>query len=221
SSIGSLKFFNEAHAPEGSAARCCDCKYAHSCPYSAYRIYFENEEMGYNHGNRDWPLNILTEEPDEKLLNEAIEKGPYGRCVFRCDNNVVDHQIVSMQMEDDVTVSLTMTAFTAHSFRRVKVMGTLGEIIADQRQNLVTVTPFGGESTVYDITKLTDDLSGHGGGDNRMMTEMFDALEKGGKVSSSIKDAIAPHLVAFAAEESRKRKGERIFMADFEKTNTK
>ncbi len=221
SSLGSLKYFKKENAPEGSAERCCDCKYAHSCPYSAYRIYFESKEMGYDHGNRDWPLNILTENPDRKSLNEAIEKGPYGRCVFHCDNNVVDHQIVSMQMEDEVTVSFTMTAFTAQNFRRVKVMGTLGEIVADQRENLVTVTPFGGESTVYDITKLADDLSGHGGGDNRMMTEMFDALEKGGTVSSSIKEAIAPHLVAFAAEESRKKKGERIFMAEFEKTNSK
>ena len=215
SSYGSLKYFKAENAPEGSSARCVDCKYVKSCPYSAVKIYFDSE-IGYRGGNRSWPLDILVEDPTEEKLLEAIRTGPYGRCVFRCDNNVVDHQIVNMQMEDDITVSLTMTAFTAKNCRQLKVMGTLGEIVADQGKNLVTVTPFGGESVVYDIAKLTDDLSGHGGGDNRMMAEMFEALEKGAGVSSSIEGAIASHLVAFAAEASRKRGGERILMRDFE-----
>lgn len=217
SSIGSLKYFRAENAPEGSAERCVDCKLSASCPYSALRIYLDGEEIGLRKGNRGWPCDIVAEDPTEERLIEALRKGPYGRCVFRCDNNVVDHQIVDMQMEDEITVSLTMTAFTAYNCRQLKVMGTLGEIVADQRKNLVTVTPFGGESVEYDITKLTDDLSGHGGGDNRMMTEMFDALERGGDVSSAIDGAISSHLIAFAAENSRKRGGERLDMAEFEK----
>lgn len=215
SSMGSLKYFKESNAPEGSAERCPDCRYKETCPYSAVKIYLDNNEIGYRKGNRSWPCDILAENPTEESLLEAMRTGPYGRCVFRCDNNVVDHQIVNMQFEDDVTVSLTMTAFTAYNYREIKVMGTLGEIVGDQRLNLVTVTPFGGKSTTYDITKLTDDLSGHGGGDNHMMTEMFDALDKGEAVSSSIDDAIASHLVAFAAEESRLHGGERIVISEF------
>ena len=217
SSIGSLKYFKESNAPKGSSERCVDCKYKETCPYSAVKIYLDGKEIGYRNGNADWPLNILVENPDEERLLEAMRTGPYGKCVFRCDNNVVDHQIVNMQMEDEVTVSLTMTGFTAYNYRQLKVMGTLGEIVADQKANLVTVTPFGGESTVYDIAALADDLSGHGGGDNQMMTEMFEALENGGNVSSGIKGAIASHLIAFAAEESRKLCGEKIVMADFER----
>lgn len=220
SSVGSLKYFNESHAPAGSAARCLDCQYVHTCPYSAVNIYLDNKEIGYRHGNRDWPCNVLVKEPTEETLLEAMRTGPYGRCVYRCDNNVVDHQIVNMQMQDGVTVSLTMTGFTAYNYRELKVMGTLGEIVADQRLNLVTVTPFGGESTVYDITALADDLSGHGGGDNHMMTEMFDALDKGNTTGSSIDDAIASHLIAFAAEESRLHGGENIVMSEFEKKIT-
>lgn len=216
SSMGSLKYFKPSNAPEGSVERCLDCRYRESCPYSAVKIYFENEEIGFRRGNKGWPCDVLAEEPNEERLNRALREGPYGRCVFRCDNNVVDHQIVNMLMEGDVTVSLTMTAFTAHNCRQLKVMGTLGEIVADQRTNLITVTPFGGESVVYDINKLAEDLSGHGGGDNRMMTEMFDALEAHGGVSSSIEGAISSHLIAFAAEESRKRGGEKIVMSEFE-----
>lgn len=218
SSFGSLTYFVESNAPEGSSARCCDCKYKDTCPYSAYRIYFDEAGVGYNSGNREWPLDVLAEEPTKEKLMAAIETGPYGRCVFRCDNDVVDHQIVNMQMEDDVTVSLTMTAFTAVNTRNLKVMGTLGEIVADQNANTVTVTPFGGESKVYDITTLTDDLSGHGGGDMRLMAEMFDALDRRGKVSSSIEDSIASHIAALAAEESRLNGGAVIALSDFERS---
>lgn len=220
SSVGSLKHFTEKNAPEGSAARCLDCKYVHTCPYSAVNIYIDNKDVGYRHGNRDWPCNILVKEPTEETLMEAIKTGPYGKCVYRCDNNVVDHQIVNMLMQDDVTVSLTMTAFTAYNYRELKVLGTLGQIVADQLRNTVTVTPFGGESTVYDINKLADDLSGHGGGDNHMLTEMFDALDKGEGTGSCIDDAIASHLIAFAAEESRLHGGENIIMSEFEKKVT-
>jgi hypothetical protein len=160
------------------------------------------------------------ENPTAETLMQAIKTGPYGRCVFHCDNNVVDHQIVNMQMEDEVTASLTMTAFTAYNSRQIKIMGTLGEIVGDQHKNTVTVTPFGGESTVYDINKIADDLSGHGGGDNKMLSEMFDALDRHGDISSSIENSIASHLVALAAEESRKEGGTKIDLAEFEREQT-
>lgn len=220
SSFGSLEYFREENAPKGSAARCVDCAVGDSCPYNAVKIYFDSE-IGFNRGNREWPCDIVVQQPTAETLMEAIRKGPYGKCVFRCDNNVVDHQIVNMQMEDNVTVSLTMTAFTAVNTRHVKVMGTLGEIVAEQDKNLVTVTPFGGESTVYDIAAIADDLSGHGGGDNRMLTEMFDALDCGGDVSSSVADSVASHLSALAAEKSRLCGGELITIADFERENCK
>lgn len=216
SSMGSLKYFKPENAPVGSTERCADCPLSRSCPYSAVNIYFENREIGFNYGNREWPCDILAENPTAETLLEAIRTGPYGRCVFRCDNNVVDHQIVNMQMEDEVTASLTMTAFTAYNSRQLKIMGTLGEIVGDQYKNTVTVTPFGGESVVYDITEIADDLSGHGGGDNKMMSEMFEALDSQGDVSSSIEGSIASHLVALAAEQSRKNGGVKIDLDEFE-----
>ena len=220
SSVGSLKYFRAACAPAGSAERCLDCSVERDCPYSAIRIYLDHPEVGLRAGNTGWPCDILAEEPTEEKLMAALRTGPYGRCVFHCDNNVVDHQIVNMLFEDEITVSLTMTGFTAKNCRQLKVMGTRGEIVADQNSNLVTVTPFGGESTVYDINKLAEDLSGHGGGDNRMMAEMFEALDTGGGVSSSVENAIASHLAAFAAEASRLKGGERIDMQAFEREYT-
>ncbi len=222
SSFGSLKYFKEQNAPEGSAEYCYDCKYLDTCPYSAKKIYFEQPEVGFNYGNDDWPNNVIVEYPTAEGLENALKKGKYGRCVFRCGNNVVDHQVVNLLMEDEVTVNFTMCGFTANTSRYLKVMGTLGEIVADQHVNTVTLKPFGGEEVVFDINQLAEDLSGHGGGDNRMLTEFF-AYLNGERIdiSSTIQNSIQSHEIAFASEYSRVNGGQYVSIDDFVKNNTK
>lgn len=215
SSYGSLKYFKESCAPEGSTDYCFNCLVRDDCPYDAYKIYVTNEN-GIAHGNNGWPVNIIQENPTLDGIIEALKTNQYGRCVFRCDNNVVDHQTVNLLYEDDVTVSFTMCGFTDQISRQIKIMGTKGEIVGDQVTNLVTVKPFGLDKIVYDINKMATDLSGHGGGDNQMMRDMFDALENGGLIESSIEDSISSHIIAFAAEESRLKHGEKIDLEEFE-----
>ena len=147
---------------------------------------------------------------------EELKTSRYGRCVFRCTNNVVDHQVVNMQYEDDITVQLTMCGFTKDMSRYVKVMGTMGEIIADQVSNIVRVRTFNGEEIIYDINQLTDDLSGHGGGDNQMMTDMFMAIDNKSQTDSNIVDSISSHMQAFAAEYSRTHNGVSITIKEYE-----
>ena len=216
SSFGSLHYFKKENAPEGSAARCVDCK-VEDCPFSAVKIYLDEPTIGFRHGNDGWPCDIVVENPTEEKLLEALKTSPYGRCVFDCDNNVVDHQVVNMLFDGGVTVQLTMTGFTAENYRYLKVMGTKGQIEADQKKNIVTVTPFGGKSTVYDINVLAEDLSGHGGGDNKMLKEMFDTLESGGQPRSAIAHSVGSHLIAFAAEKSRLAGGKLVELSEFEK----
>lgn len=214
SSYGSLLYFNEKNAPAKSAARCVDCA-VDDCPYNARKIYFDNDEIGFDRvGNRGWPCDILAENPTKERLEKAIADGPYGKCVFRCDNNVVDNQVVNMCFEGGAVATLTMTGFSAKNFREYKIFGTKGEIAADQGKNVITVTPFGGTPVVYDINKTAADLSGHGGGDNRMLDEMFTALENGGEMVSSIKTSVHTHMLAFAAEKSRREGGKQIFIDD-------
>ncbi len=204
SSYGALSYFTAENAPANSSDRCCSCRAREDCPYDAHKIYFDNRDIGFiGAGNTGWPCDILAENPTAEKLEEALRTGPYGKCVFRCDNTVVDHQVTNMLFEGGITASLTMTGFTAKNFREYKVFGTLGEIVADQESNTVTLTPFGEPSVVYDINRLADDLSGHGGGDNRMLDEMFEALERGGEVTSSIRTSVRTHMMAFAAEKSR------------------
>lgn len=218
SSFGSLTYFRADKAPNGSAWRCLDgCRVKEECPYDAEKIYISNEDTGIKSNKDPWPCNVLTLHPDVKSVTKAIKEGPYGRCVFHCDNNVVDHQIVNMQMTDGCTVSFTMCGFTKDVSRYTRIFGSKGEIYADMSSNKITVTKFGKAPEVIDISQLSTDFSGHGGGDVRMVKEFIDLVQTGSKPSSSITSlevSVESHYVALAAEASRLNKGNPVIISD-------
>lgn len=218
SSYGSTYLFKEENAPEGSACRCTEgCKAKEDCPFDAEKIYLTDKRIGVLEGNADWPLNVLAMHPDEASIRKAIQEGPYGRCVYRCDNNVVDHQVVNLEMTDGTTISFTMCGFTAENSRYTKFMGTKGQIIADMKANTIEVTPFGKETEVIDVSKLADDFSGHAGGDNRLVKAFLDYItgEPGDMADTitSVERSMESHYMALAAEESRLNGGKVISLA--------
>ena len=106
-SYGSLSFFTRENAPEDAAEYCIEgCKYADTCPYNAVKLYLDDKENG-------WFITTCTklQEPTDEDVKKAISETQYGKCVFKCDNDVVDHQVVNMLFEDDITVSFTMNPF--------------------------------------------------------------------------------------------------------------
>ena len=216
SSYGSLMYFKKSNAPEGAALRCTQgCKAKESCPYDAEKIYLTNKDTGILCGNVEWPIDVLAENPTEEKIRHAIETGPYGRCVFHCDNDVVDHQIVNMQMEGGASLSLTMSAFTSIGGRTIKVMGTLGDLWGDMHENKIRIGVFGKEPQVIDLGKEEKDFAGHGGGD-RLLMEQFVDLMQGKKPDGTIttlETSVESHLVALAAEKSRLENGESIEIA--------
>lgn len=216
SSYGSLMYFKESNAPEGAALRCTQgCKAKESCPYDAEKIYLTNKDTGILCGNVEWPIDVLAENPTEEKIRHAIETGPYGRCVFHCDNDVVDHQIVNMQMEGGASLSLTMSAFTSIGGRTIKVMGTLGDLWGDMHENKIRIGVFGKEPQVIDLGKEEKDFAGHGGGDRLLMEQFVDLLqgkEPDGTVTT-LETSVESHLVALAAEKSRLENGESIEIA--------
>ena len=217
SSFGSLRHFRAECAPEGAAARCtAGCKAKENCPYDAEKVYLTNESTGVLHGHTGWPCDILALHPSEETIREAIEHGPYGRCVYHCDNDVVDNQVVNMQMEDGTTCQLLMTAFSAHGGRGVRVLGTHGAIEADMDANIIRIEPFGKPERVVDVAKLGRDLAGHGGGDSRMVMELLELLHTGKSPSprtTTIEASMESHYIAFAAEQSRKNGGSAVEVA--------
>ncbi|MDO4741523.1 MAG: Gfo/Idh/MocA family oxidoreductase [Eubacteriales bacterium] len=218
SSFGSLRHFTPENAPEGAAARCtAGCKAKETCPFDAEKIYLTSEKTGVLAGHTDWPCNILSLNPTEESIREAIEHGPYGRCVYACDNDVVDSQIVNMEMENGTMCQLMMTAFCEHGGRAIRVMGTRGCIDADMDKNIIRVQPFGGETRVIDVNLLARDLAGHGGGDGRMVEELIVMHGETGVPTArmtTLEASCESHYIAFAAERSRKNGGAAVEMKD-------
>lgn len=218
-SFGGTHLFKKENAPEGCAKRCMDgCKVKAECPFDAEEIYMNNKYIGYNTGNRIWPLDVLVNEtPTGENIREAVRTGRYGRCVYHCDNNVVDHQVVNLNMTDGTTMSFTMCGMSAEISRYAKFMGTKGELYVNMdshalEDNDITIRKFNSEvtETSIDVNTLSDDFSGHGGGDLKMVEEFLDIIS-GEKEESpyvtSLERSLESHYCALAAEESRINKG--------------
>ncbi|MDD2597654.1 MAG: Gfo/Idh/MocA family oxidoreductase [Kiritimatiellae bacterium] len=200
-SFGSLKHFRSTEQPADAADRCLECPCEPQCPYSALKIYLPRVERG----ERGWPLDVLTPDVSKERVMEALQTGPYGRCVYACDNDVVDHQVVNMQFESGSTASLTMTAFTEANHRQVRIFGTLGELISDGR----TIRHFDFLTDTWSVLSTASGDSsirgGHGGGDYALMRAFVDAVHHNNQslLLSGASESLETHAMVFAAEQAR------------------
>lgn len=204
SSFGSLKHFRQAEKPPeaGDALRCTACDFEPECPYSAIKLYMGNLERG----NTGWPVNVITFDPTEAGVMEALRTGPYGRCVYECDNDVVDTQVVNMEFDGGKTASFTMTAFAMAGHRRTCIFGTRGEIYGNGVEIKVTDFLTGETSVVNTDVADSSILGGHGGGDLGLMSSFIKAVatnDSSGLLSGP-DETLESHLMVFAAEQARK-----------------
>jgi predicted dehydrogenase len=201
SSFGSLVHFRKANKPAGSADRCVDCAVQDACPYAATRYYLGQLEKGHT----GWPLDVLTRTPNRESILEALRTGPYGRCVYACDNDVVDQQVVIMEFDGGKTASFTMTAFTQHTARRTCLFGTRGEIYGDGR-HIRHYSFMTNEWQQIDTQAPEDSITGgHGGGDWRLMERFIRAVATGDRkgILSGPVETLETHNMVFAAEKAR------------------
>ncbi len=200
SSFGSLKHFRREDQPAVATDRCVTCGVEPDCPYSAKKIY-----MGFfEEGRRGWPLNVLAPDVTKKSILEAIETGPYGQCVYACDNDVVDNQVVSMEFEGGRSASFTMTAF-AKGGRKTTVFGTRGELICNE--HTIIHNDFLRDTTSELDTRQTSSgaLAGHGGGDYGIMDSFIGAVadRNPSRILSGPDETLETHRMVFAAERAR------------------
>jgi predicted dehydrogenase len=195
SSFGALRHFRSDQAPEGAPERCTDgCPHWERCLYYAPRIYLRDR--------RGWPINVITADLSYEGRMEALRTGPYGRCVYHCDNNVVDHMTINMLFEHDLTATFTMHAFSHENCRTMRFDGTKASLKGHGGK---------GELMLYDFRsmkerpiQLPEAKGGHGGGDQGVMSAFVKALNgKPSALHTTARDSLESHLMAFAAEESR------------------
>ena len=201
-SFGSLSYFTAENAPEGAPERCIEgCPVGDTCIYNSVKLYLESDSNWFRSA-----ATKLVKSSDEDVKKSLLESN-YGKCVFHCDNDVVDHQTVNMLFEDDVTVTFTMNAFNTGG-RYINIYGTKGEI----RAALKGDTPI----KVYDIvSKETEEipssgtdgvLGGHGGGDAGIIKTLYSYMigEYNGVSVPTIQESCYNHLITFAADHARK-----------------
>ena len=201
SSFGSLKHFRSEEKPAGAAQRCLDCDCEPTCPYSAKRFYLGRAREG----RWGWPVDVLTPERSEAAVLDALRRGPYGRCVYACDNDVVDNQVVNMLFAKGRTASFTMTAFNQAANRRTRIFGTHGELYGDG--STIEHFDFLSDQTKTIDTRAPDGsiAGGHGGGDYGLMQAFVAAVARqdASPILSGPEETLETHLMVFAAEEAR------------------
>lgn len=200
-SFGDLKWFKKENAPEGSTMRCTDgCKVESTCAYSALRIY---------HRERTWlyHFDLPNDETKGDAILENLKNGPYGRCVYQCDNDVPDHQICAMTFGNGVTVTFNMEAHTSYAGRRTSIMGSEGDIVGDEATMMIS--NFSTKEVTNWVTAEHNVIkSGHGGGDFGLVKDFIQAVahQDPNILTSTIDLSVESHLMCFKAEESRHHK---------------
>lgn len=211
SSFGELSYFRPEQAPPGAPERCTD-----GCPAATSCIYNAEHYLGKQRGWLRW---VMDNEPkaSQDEIRQWLRTSPWGRCVYRCDNSAVDHQTVHMEFADAIYATFTMTAF--ESGRHLEIQGTRarlrgGSFLRHRLQADIMIEDH--ESSNGERISVDESLggySGHGGGDPGLMLALYDEMRKPDprQMHTSIQVSLESHLMAFAAEESR-RTGQTVAM---------
>lgn len=210
--FGGIYLFKEEMAPKGAGTRCLvDCPIEEECQYSARKHYID-------HPHR-WSFYVW--DSLEQIENPSIEQkieslktdNPYGRCVYKCDNDVVDHQSVIINFENGSTVTHNMIGGASRPQRSIHIVGTKGEIqgVFDESKFVIRkIDTRPGKEYSEEIVDLnlsgdmTGAFGGHGGGDIRLAADFVNFIS--GKPYSisctTIKDSINGHLAVYKADRS-------------------
>ncbi|NOU69415.1 gfo/Idh/MocA family oxidoreductase [Paenibacillus sp. LMG 31461] len=203
-STGGIMHFREEQAPAGSGTRCLvDCAIETDCVYSAKKIYVEEKKWQHY----AWAgIEQLGPSPTEQQMLASLQSdNPYGRCVWHCDNTVVDHQSVAIKFEDGSTATHNLVGNTAKPCRTVHIIGRKGEIRGVMEDGYFVVRKPGfHDGQDYYEERIQLDISDemHGGGDLLLVGDFVRVLQgEGGSISTtSIEDSIYGHLVGFGAD---------------------
>ncbi|MFM7180121.1 MAG: Gfo/Idh/MocA family protein [Verrucomicrobiales bacterium] len=211
SSFGRLGHFHKGNAPAGSTARCTDgCPHSGSCFYDAHR---------YLSDKRRWLNMILpnAESMDDASILDFLRSSPWGRCVWHCDNDVVDHQVIGFDFENGVSGTFTMSAFD--SGRQISIMGTEGVLKGGADGTRTGAPELWFRSHASESAEAValppapeHGYAGHGGGDYGII-DALDKILRGADSGEHLLDStLESHFMAFAAEQSRREDGRRILL---------
>lgn len=168
----------------------------------------------------DWPMNTITDVRPitEEVLYQTLKNGKYGRCVYCCDNNVVDNQTTILEFEEGVVATMKMVTLVKNGGRVIKIYGSQGEVEYNEVENKLKIQLYFGENYEYSIPNITETHGSEGKNrDERMLDDFLKIVsnfESLGNNSTNISFE-ENHFMAMAAEESRLNNGKVIDLAKF------
>jgi len=222
SSFGRLSHFVAANAPPGAPLRCTDgCPAQATCEYDAVKQYVDpgrpaiparlltgmsaRAAIDYFSQPRFRTLasTVVRDISRENVLN-VLREGPHGRCVFRCDNDVMDHQVINIEYENDVVVSFSISAFSLAWERTCNFHGTRGEIRSADFSGRLEVRSF--NPARVQRKRIRYHGLFHGGGDESLLVAFAKALQRDApdEALTRASNVVERHLLGFAAEEARR-----------------
>ncbi|MFR2096082.1 Gfo/Idh/MocA family protein [Eubacterium sp.] len=220
SSFGGKFQFKPENAPKEAGTICMkDCPLVDTCVYSTKRLYIDHPDRWafYVWDALEGKKNITIEDKIALMKSDS----PYARCIYKCDNNVVDHQSVLINFESGATGTHNMVGGSAEPRREIHIIGTKGEIFGNFEESKFTVLKIdpspdahNEECDVEEVDlKVTGDMvgayGGHGGGDERLAADFVKFIrgEKPSLACTSIFDSVAGHLSVYLADKSRENGG--------------
>jgi len=232
SSLGSLSHYASPNAPAGAPHYCVEgCPAEATCPWYAPRLYGAHKPSASDGSGAKAAHPSVKETTQEtagegeltfsphrfmmtaaglaNLSNEArweaLKTSPYGRCVYHCDNDAVDHQTLNLLFEGGTTCTFTMHGHSDVEGRTLRWDGTRATLFgdfSDGRPHSIRIVDHGSQRE--EIIYPTTGDSGHGGGDFGLMRAFVQSLSgKPSKHSTTARVSLESHLLAFAAETSR------------------
>ncbi len=207
SSVGSLRHFRPENAPRSEVPlRCTDgCPIEEECPFFAPMIYLDQKPFGGQSDGPRWPMITLADGDVSRVaLQNALEQGPYGRCVYHCDNDVVDHQIVLLETDKKTSVALVMHGHSHEEGRTLRFDGTRATLFGQFVHGRQTITIHEHGTDKVETFSIPQDVGAHGGGDMRLMEAFVQAVtETRRDALTNARTSLESHLLAFAAEQAR------------------
>ena len=215
-SFGNLGAYTAERAPEGAPERCSSaCPIQETCPWDAERFYLGPEPEVARH----WPWTDLSADPSREARRRALARSDYGRCVYHCDNDVVDHQTVSVAFEGGLLATLGVHGCATEERRTVRISGSLGELRGVLQTGLLEVTRHG--DSHLETLRLPASV-GHTSGDRNLLVHFCDAVALGADAEARTAGRVAleSHLLGFAAERAR-HEGRIVDMAAYREEVTR
>ena len=182
SSEGGLTKFKSDSAPAGAAMRCLDCPL--DCPYSAVKLYRDRKAWvaGF-----DVPEGRTLEE----VIEEELETGRYGRCVYHCDNDVNDRQEVRIRLDNGIRLRMRLDGVSPEEGRRIVIRGSDGVLRA--------------QGVTLEVNGRTEDFSAladsplHAGADRLLVEDFIESLRTGRPTGAPLSTTWEAHRICFLA----------------------